>query len=88
MASRLGAMGRYVTLFDTWEPVPIRTPTPHLRASEALPGLPSFTADEQFPTALCARTVDLPGNHYTLLTRHAESAAAALNDWLTELFGN
>ncbi|MFI0798677.1 Acyl transferase domain-containing protein [Amycolatopsis lurida] len=88
MASQLGAMGRYVTLFDTWEPVPIRTPTLHLRAAESLPGLPAFTADEQFPTTLCARTVDLPGNHYTLLTEHAEAAAAALHDWLTELFGN
>lgn len=87
LATQLSAMGRYVSLYESWEPTAITTPTLHLRAAEALPGLPVFTPDEQFPTALCERSVDLPGNHYTLLTQHPEAAATALHDWLSEIAG-
>jgi hypothetical protein len=47
--------------------------------------MPSLSAEEQFPAALCSRTIELPGNHYTLLTQYPQLAAAELDSWLNEV---
>ncbi|MCX4546088.1 type I polyketide synthase [Streptomyces sp. NBC_01565] len=73
---RLIAMGGYVHLFDGWTPQPLPVPTLLVRAGER-----TGTHDRpRWP--LADTTVDVPGDHFTMLAEHAGTTARAVTDWL------
>jgi thioesterase domain-containing protein len=85
--ARLSAMGWYLTLFGTWEPEPVATPTLLVRATEPLStgsmralgdGWRSFW---DFPHD----TVDVAGNHFSMLEEHSHPTALAVDAWIRRL---
>ncbi|MFI9201794.1 type I polyketide synthase [Streptomyces sp. NPDC053048] len=73
---RLIAMGGYLRVFDGWEPEPVGVPTVVLRAQER-----SGTHDRpRWP--LADSVVDVPGDHFTMLTEHVATTAGAVAEWL------
>jgi thioesterase domain-containing protein len=81
---RLTAMGGYARIFDGWSPSPITTPTLFVRASEPVRDGPSSTGGTAASWTLPHVSVDVPGNHFTMLEEYAESTAAAINSWLPD----
>ncbi|AXB42467.1 hypothetical protein A4R43_07940 [Amycolatopsis albispora] len=84
---RLAAMGCYHRLFAHWRPEPIRTPTLLVRASSPFSAELAETAGErgwQSSWALPHSTVDVPGDHFTMLEAHSDSTARTVHDWLRE----
>src|SRR5262249_18908322 len=88
-AARLGtqvsAMGGYLNLFDPWLPTRLDSPTLFVRATEGFAGLPPYPAEQQFPLDLCDALVTVPGNHFTVISQHADSCARVMHDWLAEV---
>uniref|UniRef100_UPI0036F1AB15 SDR family NAD(P)-dependent oxidoreductase n=1 Tax=Streptomyces angustmyceticus TaxID=285578 RepID=UPI0036F1AB15 len=83
--TRLTAMGAYLRLFQGWKPTVVDTPTLFLRASE--PMARETEADgRQWRASWPLEHVALeaPGNHFTMLEQHSESAAGLVEDWLRE----
>ncbi|WP_024877346.1 type I polyketide synthase [Saccharomonospora piscinae] len=86
---RLAAMGGYSRIFDGWRPKPIGTPTVLLSALD--PFSPDLL-DEANPHHTDWRSfwelphdaVDVPGDHFTILEKHADSTARAVETWLRE----
>jgi acyl transferase domain-containing protein/NADPH:quinone reductase-like Zn-dependent oxidoreductase/thioesterase domain-containing protein/acyl carrier protein len=87
--NELTGYGWYWNLFADWTPEPIATPTLFLRAMDPVPGIehertPSsddWRASWNQPHTL----VDVPGDHYTLVTEHAGSIAQVIDEWLAAL---
>jgi thioesterase domain-containing protein/NAD(P)-dependent dehydrogenase (short-subunit alcohol dehydrogenase family)/acyl carrier protein len=79
--TRLLAMGGYFRLFGDWKPQPISTPTLLVRAGERLFDW-SRDGDWRSYWALEHTAVDVPGNHFTMMERHADTTARAVDDWL------
>ena len=79
--ARLTAMAAYAGLLSEWEPVEVAVPTLALRAAEA----PEVSAGLEWGAAwdLTHKTVDVPGNHITLMEEHVESTAQAIREWLS-----
>lgn len=73
---RLVAMGGYIQLFDGWTPQRLPVPTLLVRATER-----SATHDRP-RWALADATVDVPGDHFTVLAEHAGTTAQAVTGWL------
>ena len=76
--ARMTAMGAYLGLLREWEPERIAAPTLLLRA-----------ADRHDPEAgiesgweLCDQVVEVPGDHFTAMELHADTAAGAVQEWL------
>jgi surfactin synthase thioesterase subunit len=84
LGNQLSAMGGYMNLFDPWKPARLDAPVLLVRASESMSGLPIYQAHHQFPLELCT-LVNLPGNHFTLISQYDELVGRAVHDWLTEL---
>ncbi|MEY7971912.1 type I polyketide synthase [Saccharomonospora xinjiangensis] len=86
---RLAAMGGYSRIFDGWRPKPIDTPTVLLRALD--PFSPDLL-DEENPHhtdwrsfwELPHHAVDVPGDHFSILEKHADTTANAVETWLRE----
>jgi thioesterase domain-containing protein/acyl carrier protein len=77
----LTAMSWYFRLFAEWMPAPIAAPTLLVRANEPLTGVdPDGDWRSRWPLPHVA--VDVPGNHFTMMERHAAATAAAVDDWL------
>jgi len=72
---RLTAAGGYLRLLTSWQPEAIRTQTLVLRARELVPDV---TAHEW---RLPHTRVDVPGDHFTMLTEHAATLADAISRW-------
>jgi acyl transferase domain-containing protein/nucleoside-diphosphate-sugar epimerase/acyl carrier protein len=79
---RLTAMAAYMRLLGGWEPRQIAIPTLLVSASEPMP---SLRDDDQWRSswAMCDATVDVPGNHFTMMEDGAGSTAEAVDIWLT-----
>nr|WP_275297073.1 type I polyketide synthase [Streptomyces cyaneogriseus] len=84
--TRLTAMQSYFGLFEFWEPQEITTPTLLVRATECYgvePGEPQPPAEQwQASWPMPHDTVDVPGNHYTMLEGNGEVTAARIHEWL------
>lgn len=86
-ASRLTAMSRYFDLFGGWQPGKLAAPTLLVRASEPIV---ASLADEDGPDGGGWQTVwdgahttlDVPGNHFTMMEAHAADTARAVREWL------
>jgi thioesterase domain-containing protein/acyl carrier protein len=84
------AMNWYFRMFKGWTPATIMTPVLLVRATASFlhnGGDSSATSDhswrttwDQFHTA-----VDVPGDHFTIITDHAHTTADAVHNWLEAL---
>ncbi|MFF4368386.1 type I polyketide synthase [Streptomyces sp. NPDC001594] len=85
--TQLTAMGGYLALFQDWNAPEAAAPTLVVRAADPMADGPAAgSADERPPAPEHARTVtEVPGNHYTLMERHAESTATAVDEWILKL---
>jgi polyketide synthase 7 len=82
-ADELIASGRYKRLFDEWDPPAVSAPTLLIKAGDAtlldpVGGRSAVGAPES-----AGDVVEVPGNHFTMMTDHAASTAAAAQTWLT-----
>jgi acyl transferase domain-containing protein/acyl carrier protein len=77
--ARLTATGAYRQLIETWAPSEISTPTTLIRASEPLPGN-AYPTTEQWRASwpLPHSLMDVPGDHFTMMTDHADTTAEAI----------
>ncbi|MER6030924.1 type I polyketide synthase [Streptomyces sp. NPDC001851] len=73
---RLIAMGGYIRVFDGWQPQRGGVPTLLIQAGErsGAHALPRWD--------LADTTVEVPGDHFTMLAEHSATTAQALADWL------
>ena len=67
--------GGYLRLLTSWRPEAIRTQTVVLRAREPVPDV---TAHEW---RLPHTRINVPGDHFTMLTGHAATLADAISRW-------
>ncbi|WP_207934516.1 type I polyketide synthase [Actinomadura sp. KC06] len=75
------AMGAYLRLMADWEPPATGVPTILLRAAQPVAGWPDdqdWRAGWPHPHD----TLDVPGDHFSVLGEHAKSTARAVRDWL------
>ena len=84
-SGQIVAMGGYGRMFTGWRPGPLDAPILHLRASEVVAGVPTSSEDHTFPSELAHRVRTLPGDHFTILSRHADLISQNLHDWLPEV---
>ncbi|ONF70694.1 beta-ketoacyl synthase, partial [Amycolatopsis keratiniphila subsp. keratiniphila] len=82
--TRLTAMGAYLRLFADYVPAPTDVPTLLVRASEPLEAWRD-RAEWRSGWALPHDTVDVEGDHFTMLERHAGTTAEAVREWLGRL---
>jgi thioesterase domain-containing protein len=77
------AGGAYLRIFDDWQPAPLPVPTLLLRAAPTREMLDTDPAADWLPRwPLPHEAVDIPGDHYTVLSDDAETSAAAMRTWL------
>jgi thioesterase domain-containing protein len=74
---RLTAAGGYLRLLAGWQPEAIQAPTLLLRAREPIP---EVTTDGS-RWRLAHTGLDVPGDHFTMLTDHAAELADAIGRW-------
>ncbi|AJC52816.1 modular polyketide synthase NorC [Streptomyces sp. 769] len=84
-SGQIAAMGGYSRIFSGWRPGPLKAPILHLLASEVVAGMPTSSEDHPFPAELAHRVRTLPGDHFTILSQHADLISENLHDWLTEV---
>ena len=77
---RLTAMGGYLRLFAGWQPPELATPALVVWAAERI-GPPGDMASAL--TELARSVAEAPGNHFTLIERHAETTAEVVEEWLS-----
>ncbi|NGO69938.1 type I polyketide synthase, partial [Streptomyces boncukensis] len=86
---RLSAMGWYITMFGDWAPKEeVPTPTLLVRATEpltpttqSLQDLPDWRSFWDLPH----ETVDVPGNHFSIMEDYAVQTAEAIEEWIEGL---
>lgn len=83
------ASGTYMRLFNEWELSPTQVPTLQLRATEPMDDKmlhDAHTASEDWrPTwPFPHDTIDVPGNHFTMLINHTDALAQAIRTWLKD----
>ncbi|MEU6465997.1 type I polyketide synthase [Streptomyces sp. NPDC046976] len=81
---QLTAMGRYMRLFDDWAAPEITAPTLLVRASEPVPAAAADGGGRAAPPEHVDTTVEVTGNHYSMLEDHAGTTAAAVHSWLAD----
>ncbi|MEV7006677.1 type I polyketide synthase, partial [Streptosporangium sp. NPDC051022] len=82
---RLTRMGAYNRLFVGWQPKPVETPTLLLRAAEPLRGTvvgPEGRLDWRAYWPVAHESVDIPGDHFTILEEHSDTTARAISSWI------
>ncbi|MET9294828.1 beta-ketoacyl synthase N-terminal-like domain-containing protein [Streptomyces sp. NPDC003077] len=84
-SGQIAAMGGYSRIYSGWRPGPLKAPVLHLLASEVVADMPTSSEDHPFPAELAHRVRRLPGDHFTILSQHADLISANLHDWLTEV---
>jgi len=86
--AQVTAQGGYLDLFDGWRPAEIDAPIVLLRAGERMPQQPGADDDPDTPSAaewkLAHDTVDVAGNHQTMMNEFAASTAVAVHRWLAD----
>ena len=73
---------RWITsLFRDWEPVPLPVPSLLIRATHPVD---AETDDWQTSLDHISSAVDVPGNHFSIISKYAESTAQVIGRWLEE----
>jgi thioesterase domain-containing protein len=78
--NHLVAMGAYMRMFSKEMPVSIETPSLLIQANEYLS---DGTRDGRWPVT--DSTVQVDGNHFTIIEQHAGSTAGAIEKWLSTI---
>jgi mycoketide-CoA synthase len=78
---RLTAMGAYCRLLGEWQPVEIDAPTVLLRATEPIAGEAS-EGEWRSSWGFAHETLEVAGNHFTIMEDNAHMTAQAVQDWL------
>ncbi|MET7370727.1 type I polyketide synthase [Streptomyces sp. NPDC005566] len=81
---RLTAQAWYGRMFALFQPREIQAPTLVVRASEPI-GEWNRDEDWRASWSLPHTTVDVPGNHFTVMREHGATTAMAVGRWLEEL---
>jgi acyl transferase domain-containing protein/thioesterase domain-containing protein/NADP-dependent 3-hydroxy acid dehydrogenase YdfG len=84
--ARLTAMAAYWQLLVGWEPAPIVAPTLMVRASSPAWEVTDEEGDWRAWWEVSHTCVDVPGNHFSMMSEHAESTAEAVEKELDVLF--
>nr|WP_190815996.1 type I polyketide synthase [Saccharopolyspora pogona] len=82
------AMGGYFRMFTEWTPTPIGTPTLFVRTEDCVadPEGRPWTDDSWRPGwTLADATVQVPGDHFSMMDEHSGSTAQAVASWLEKL---
>jgi NAD(P)-dependent dehydrogenase (short-subunit alcohol dehydrogenase family)/acyl carrier protein len=82
---QLTAMGRYMSLFDDWAAPEIAAPTLLVRASEPMAAGAADGDGRAAPPEHVDTTVEVTGNHYSMLEDHAGTTATAVDSWLADV---
>ncbi|MET9418358.1 type I polyketide synthase [Streptomyces klenkii] len=82
---QLTAMGRYMHLFDNWAAPEIAAPTLLVRASEPMAAGAADGDGRAAPPEHVDTTVEVAGNHYSMMEDHAGTTAAAVETWLADV---
>ncbi|WP_329026636.1 type I polyketide synthase [Streptomyces sp. NBC_00690] len=83
--NQLAAMGGYLNLFQDWEAPQVKAPTLVVRAADWMaPNASSSDDRPPFPEH-ASTVVEVPGDHYTLMERHAPTTADAVSAWVDTL---
>jgi thioesterase domain-containing protein len=85
-ATRLTAMAWYARLFMDWELREISAPTLLLRPAQPMPGM-SLDGDWRSEWEHPHDAVEVPGDHWTMMTAQAASTASAVERWMTDVLG-
>ena len=88
--SGLTAMGVYRGLFRSWEPARVDTPTLVVRPTECIPGSPGepLTEEEWHSVwPLPHVSVEVPGDHCTMIGEYAPHTAETVHRWLADIPG-
>ncbi|WP_062009674.1 type I polyketide synthase [Streptomyces hygroscopicus] len=84
--ARMSAMGWYSHLMALWQPPKISVPSLHVRAGEAVARTDPDTAVQSWQADWPADSaVDVPGNHFSMMEKHADTTAQAVEDWVANL---
>ncbi|MFE2178375.1 type I polyketide synthase, partial [Kitasatospora sp. NPDC059462] len=83
--TQLTAMGGYLRIFEDWDAPRAAAPTLVVRAAEWMARGGADADDRPAAPEHADTVVEVPGNHYTLMERHAHEAAAAVDAWLDAL---
>jgi acyl transferase domain-containing protein/thioesterase domain-containing protein/acyl carrier protein len=75
--ARLTAMARYFDLFRQWTPEDLRSPVLMVRASEQF-GATNEQVDSLEAVVKPLETVEVPGNHVTMMGEHADTTSQAV----------
>ncbi|WP_369691388.1 type I polyketide synthase [Streptomyces sp. DI166] len=82
-ADRLSAMSWYINMIGEWDPGALSVPVVLVRPSEPPVTVAEGEAGEWRSSWDGAdRTVDVPGNHFTMMESHATDTAGALTTWI------
>jgi len=88
ISNRITATGGYIRIFLEWTPTDISTPLLFIRATDSLFGDLGGLLDNEdwrlfwkFPHAI----VNVPGDHFTMMEKYADSTAQAIHSWLEML---
>jgi acetyl esterase/lipase len=88
--AKITASATYTEMIRGWQPSPVLAPTLVLRPTEPPVGATTdgnAPADEEWRThwPLDHHGVEVPGNHFSMYTTHADTAATAIHQWLAGL---
>ncbi|WUV15625.1 acyltransferase domain-containing protein [Streptomyces sp. NBC_01485] len=83
----LTAMGGIARVFAGWRPAGLDVPALQVRATEALPepGFPESGWQARWPGRPAPDEVDVPGDHFTMITEHAGTTLDAVRTRLSSL---
>ncbi|GHJ20855.1 hypothetical protein TPA0909_24690 [Streptomyces albus] len=84
-AARLSAMSWYFNLLGRWRPGKLTAPVLLVRSSEPLNGKELAPEEWQTGWTEADHTVDVPGNHFTMMEDLSDSTARVVDAWLDEL---
>ncbi|WP_327725138.1 type I polyketide synthase [Streptomyces europaeiscabiei] len=84
-SARLTAMGKYFRILDDYRPPTVAAPTLLVRASSPLGKAgPSFGGwQSRWPGA--TTVIDVPGDHFSMLEKHADTTSGAVSAWLDQI---
>ncbi|MFD5795389.1 alpha/beta fold hydrolase [Streptomyces diastatochromogenes] len=87
----LTALGAYTRMLRGWRPEPVDVPTLLVRATDQLPEMRTHgsretgSRDWRASWPQLSKTVDVPGDHWTIAEEHAPTTAQAIHDWINGL---
>ena len=84
-SARLTTMGKYFRILDDYRPPTVAAPTLLVRASSPLgEAAPSFGGwQSSWPGA--TTVIDVPGDHFSMLEKHADTTSGAVSAWLDQI---